>query len=171
MLKFFQFSGTISGTTYFLRILFTLLLSIPGLIVFVSLISSYMIGEGIIDVNNPESFDQSAIEKIEENPDEFLSELWSYVSTGWLFSILLAFLPAIWFSLATAYKRISSLFFDNRNNIFGIYVAIEIFADAIGLGILSSLSFLKTPMSIITIAIFFFLALKNSEIDKDDHEG
>ena len=91
MLKFFQFSGTISGTTYFLRILFTLLLSIPGLIVFVSLISSYMIGEGIIDVNNPESFDQSAIEKIEENPDEFLSELWSYVSTGWLFSILLAF--------------------------------------------------------------------------------
>ena len=73
MLKFFQFSGTISGTTYFLRILFTLLLSIPGLIVFVSLISSYMIGEGIIDVNNPESFDQSAIEKIEENPDEFLS--------------------------------------------------------------------------------------------------
>ena len=140
MLKFFQFSGTISGTTYFLRILFTLLLSIPGLIVFVSLISSYMIGEGIIDVNNPESFDQSAIEKIEENPDEFLSGLWSYVSTGWLFSILLAFLPAI-------------------------------FADAIGLGILSSLSFLKTPMSIITIAIFFFLALKNSEIDKDDHEG
>ena len=32
MKKFFQFSGTINGTTYLLRMLFTIVLSIPALI-------------------------------------------------------------------------------------------------------------------------------------------
>ena len=74
MLKFFHFSGTISGTTYFLRVLFTILLSIPGIIIIFSFFSSYLIGEGFIDMENPEGFDQLAFqEKIEENPDEFFT--------------------------------------------------------------------------------------------------
>ena len=33
MKKFFQFSGTINGTTYLLRLLFTMLMSIPLLVI------------------------------------------------------------------------------------------------------------------------------------------
>ncbi len=172
MLKFFQFSGTISGTTYFLRLLFTILLSIPGIIIIFSFFSSYLIGEGFIDMENPEGFDQLAFqEKIEENPDEFFSNLWSAVSPGWMFAILLSFLPAIWFSIATYYKRVSALFFENRVNVFAGIIAYEIFADLVGFGIISSLSFMQTPLSIISILIFLFFVFKNSNIDKDDHEG
>jgi len=167
MLKFFQFSETISGTTFFLRQLFAILLSIPALVVFVSLISTYVIGEGIIDVNNPES----GMEKIQENPEQFLSDLWSYMSGGWLISLFVAYLPAIWFSLASAYKRISALFYENRNNLFAAYFGFGLINNAISLGILESLSFLDTFFTIISLLIFFFLVFKNSEIEKDDHEG
>ena len=172
MLKFFQFSGTISGTTYFLRVLFTILLSIPGIIIIFSFFSSYLIGEGFIDMENPEGFDQFAFqEKIEENPDEFFTNLWSAVSTSWMFAILIAFLPALWFSIATTYKRVSALFFENRINVFAGLLTFEILSDLVGLGIISSLSFLKTPFSIISLLIFLFLLFKNSDTDKDDHEG
>lgn len=171
MLKFFQFSETISGTTFFLRQLFTILLSVPAIIVFISLVSTYMIGEGIIDVNNPDSFDQSSIEKIQENPDQFLSDLWSYMTTGWLLSLFIASLPAIWFGLATSYKRISALFYENRNNLFAAYFGFDLINNAISLGILESLSFLDTFFSIISLLIFFFLVFKSSEIEKDEHEG
>tara|TARA_B100001093_G_scaffold145452_1_gene138122 strand:+ start:4716 stop:5231 length:516 start_codon:yes stop_codon:yes gene_type:complete len=171
MLKFFQFSETISGTTFLLRQLFTILLSVPAIIVFISLVSTYMIGEGIIDVNNPDSFDQSSIEEIQENPEQFLSDLWSYMTTGWILSLFIAFLPALWFSLATSYKRISALFYENRNNLFAAYFGFDLINNAIGLGILDSLSFLDTFFSIISLIIFFYLVLKNSDTDKDDHEG
>ena len=74
MKKFFQFNGTISGTTLFLRLLFTILLAIPGIIILISFFTSYLINEGIIDMSNPEGFDQIAFqESIEENPEEFFS--------------------------------------------------------------------------------------------------
>jgi len=172
MLKFFQFSGTISGTTYFLRLLFTILLAIPGIILLFSFFGSYLMNEGFIDMNNPESFDQLAFqEQIEANPEEFFSNLWSSFSLGWIISFIIAFLPAMWFTLATYYKRVSALFYENRNNIFAIIIGFEIIGDLTGLGILDSISFLKTPFSIISLLIFLFLIFKNSDIDKDDHEG
>ena len=73
--------------------------------------------------------------------------------------------------LASYYKRISALFYENRKNIFAIFVGFELISDATGLGILSALSFLKTPFSILSLIILLFLIFKNSEIDKDDHEG
>lgn len=130
-----------------------------------------MISEGIVDVNNPDSFDQSSLEKIQENPEQFLSNLWSYMSAGWLISLFIAYLPSLWFSLASAYKRISALFYDNRNNLFAAYFGLGLINNAISLGILESLSFLDTFFSIISLLIFFFLVFKNSEIEKDDHEG
>ena len=172
MTKFFQFSGTISGTTYFLRMLFTILLVIPGIILLFSFFGSYMMNEGFIDMNNPEGFDQLAFqEKIEDNPEEFFGNLWSSVSSGWIISIIIAFLPALWFSLASYYKRISALFYKNRNNIFAIFIGYEIIADLTQFGILDSISFLNTPFSIISTLIFLFLIFKNSDTDKDDHEG
>ena len=62
MLKFFQFSGTISGTTLFLRVLFTILLSIPAMIIFFSFIADYLTSSGLIDMSNP-NFDQSAFQE------------------------------------------------------------------------------------------------------------
>ena len=41
----------------------------------------------------------------------------------------------------------------------------------VGFGIISSLSFMQTPLSIISLLIFLFFVFKNSNIDKDDHEG
>jgi len=172
MKKFFQFSGTISGTTLFLRILFTILLSIPGIIIVISFFTNYIISEGIIDMNNPESFDQAAFqESIEENPEVFFSNIYNSISSNWIIALVISFIPAIWFSLASYYKRVSALFYENRKNIFAIYVGFELIQDATSLGILSTLSFLKTPFSIISIIILLFLILKNSDIDKDDHEG
>jgi predicted membrane chloride channel (bestrophin family) len=88
-----------------------------------------------------------------------------------MISIVLSFIPAIWFSIASHYKRVSALFYENRKNIFAILIGFKLISDATGLGILSSFSFLKTPFSIITVLIFIFLVFKNSDIDKDDHEG
>ena len=108
MKKFFQFSGTISGTTLFLRILFTILLSIPGIIIVISFFTNYIISEGIIDMNNPESFDQAAFqESIEENPEEFFSNIYNSISSNWIIALVISFIPAIWFSLASYYKRVS----------------------------------------------------------------
>ena len=162
MLKFFQFSETISGTTFFLRLLFTLILLIPLIPVLFSLISTYVISEGITE---------SSMEKTLENPEQFLSDLWSYTSGGWLISLFVAYLPALWFSLATSYKRISALFYENRNNLFAAYFGFGLINNAISIGILESLSFLDTFFSIISVLIFFFLVFKSSEIEKDDHEG
>ena len=172
MLKFFQFSGTISGTTYFLRMLFTILLALPGIILIFSFFGNYLINEGFIDMSNPEGFDQLAFEeKIQENPEEFFSNLWSSFSSVWIITLIITFLPCIWFGLASYYKRISSLFYENRNTIFAILVGFEVIADATVFGVLSSISFLSTTFSIISTLIFLFLIFKNSNIDKDDHEG
>ena len=73
MKKFFQFSGTISGTTYFLRILFSIVLSIPAMIIIFAFFGMFAIEYAEIDMQNPEGFDQKAFEeKIESNPDDFL---------------------------------------------------------------------------------------------------
>lgn len=172
MLKFFQFSETINGTTYFLRGLFTILLSLPGIIIIISFFSTYLISEGLIDMSNPESFDQLAFqEKIEENPKEFFSNIYGALTAGWIFSLVLSFIPALWFSLASYYKRVSALFFENRKNIFAILIGFELISNATSLGVLSVLSFMETPFSIISFLIFLFMVFKNSDIDKDDHEG
>jgi hypothetical protein len=123
-------------------------------------------------MNNPEGFDQAAFqESIEENPEEFFSNIYNSVSSNWIIALVISFVPAIWFSLASYYKRVSALFYENRKNIFAIYVGFELIQDATSFGILSALSFLKTPFSIISLIILLFLIFKNSDIEKDDHEG
>ena len=171
MKKYFQFSETISGTTYFLRMLFTILLSVPGIIVFISFVANYLTSSGLVDFTDS-SFDQAAFqESIQEDPDEFMDTMLSSMSSNWIIVLTISFVPAIWFSLAASYKRISALLYENRKNIFAIYVGFELISDATGLGILPILSFLKTPFSIISVVISLFLIFKNSDIDKDDHEG
>ena len=66
------------------------------------------------------------------------------MTTGWILSLFIAFLPALWFGLATSYKRISALFYENRNNLFAAYFGFDLINNAISLGILESLSFSST---------------------------
>ena len=83
-------------------------------------------------MSNPEGFDQIAFqESIEENPEEFFSNIFSSITSGWIMAVVLAFLPVIWFSLASYYKRISALFYENRKNIFAIFVGFELISSKI----------------------------------------
>ena len=63
MKKYFQFNGTINGTTYFLRMLFTIVLSIPFLIIIFAFFGIFAIEYAEIEMQNPESFDQQALEE------------------------------------------------------------------------------------------------------------
>ena len=63
MKKFFQFSGTINGTTYLLRMLFSIVLSIPALIIIFAFFGVFAIEYAEIDMQNPEGFDQQAFEE------------------------------------------------------------------------------------------------------------
>jgi len=93
MKKFFQFSGTINGTTYFLRILFSIVLSIPALIITFAFFGVFAIEYAEIDMQNPEGFDQKAFEeKIESNPEEFLESLKSSFTPFWIISIIISLL-------------------------------------------------------------------------------
>ena len=133
MKKYFQFSETISGTTYFLRMLFAILLSVPGLIVFISFVANYLTSSGLVDMSDP-SFDQTAFqESIQENPEEFMDTMLSSMTSNWIIALAISFVPTIWFNLASSYKRISALFFENRKNIFAILVGFELISNATGI--------------------------------------
>ena len=127
MKKYFQFSGTINGTTYLLRMLFTIILSIPALIMIFAFFGVFAIEYAEIDMQNPESFDQAAFEKkIEENPDEFFESLTQSITPFWIISIVCLLLPVMWFSLAQYYKRVSALFYENRLNVFAGLIVFEL---------------------------------------------
>ena len=94
MKKFFQFSGTISGTTYFLRILFSIVLSIPAMIIIFAFFGMFAIEYAEIDMQNPEGFDQKAFEeKIESNPDDFLEALKTSFTPFWIITIIVSLIP------------------------------------------------------------------------------
>ena len=173
MLKFFQFSGTISGTTYFLRMLFTIVLSLPGAFIYSIYNINYLTDNKILDLADAETSNNifESITFIMEYIEQNISNIHSSFTFNMLLILLLAYLPSIWFNLASAYKRVSALFYEVRKNVFAIYVGYDLIADATGLGILSVLKFLTIPFSIISTIIFAFLVFKNSDIDKDDHEG
>lgn len=169
MKKYFQFNGTINGTTYFLRLLFSIVLSIPALIIVFAFFGMFAIEYAEIDMQNPESFDQQAFEqKIQDNPEEFMENLKSSFTPFWIISILISLIPVIWFGLAAYYKRVSALFFDNRLNVFMGLIVFEILADFI---IIKFDNWLNTVFMIGSLLILLFMIIKDSGIQPDDHEG
>tara|TARA_B100000780_G_scaffold100870_1_gene70447 strand:- start:4906 stop:5415 length:510 start_codon:yes stop_codon:yes gene_type:complete len=169
MKKYFQFNGTINGTTYFLRLLFSIVLSIPALIIVFAFFGMFAIEYAEIDMQNPESFDQQAFEqKIQDNPEEFMENLKSSFTPFWIISILISLIPVIWFGLAAYYKRVSALFFDNRLNVFMGLIVFEILADFI---IIKFDNWLDTVFMIGSLLILLFMIIKDSGIQPDDHEG
>ena len=167
MKKFFQFSGTINARTYFLRILFSIMLSIPAIIIIFAFFGLFAIEYAEIDMQNPEGFDQQAFEeKIENNPDEFLEILKSSFTPFWIISIIISLIPVIWFGLASYYKRVSALFYDNRLNIFIGLLAFEILADIM---VIKFDNWIGNVFMAAQIIVLLFMLFKNSGIE--EHEG
>ena len=174
MKKYFSFSGTISGTTLLLRTLFTAVLSIPIIIALISKWTSYFVSLGNFDLSDPALENQMAIQafgdelaqKIADNPEFYLNDFLNSFTFGWVLIFVLSVIPAIWFGLATYYKRVSALFFDQRKQVFLALVLFDIVSDYI---VLSSSGIITTIVSSIGILIFVFLVFNNSKFE--NHEG
>ena len=65
-MKFFKFSETISGGTFVLRLLFSILLSIPFLVTLISFWTSYFMSLGDFDLADPSAENQADIQLFAE---------------------------------------------------------------------------------------------------------
>ena len=179
MKKYFQFSGTINGTTYLLRTLFTVILSIPLIVVaiaFAAIVGFELLDSAGIDISNIQetgTFDQTELEeKIEErfkdNPEELVTLFKNAFTPFWIVGFILTIIPVIWFGIATYYKRVSALFYENRLNVFFGLLVFEIAADFI---VIKFDNWLDPVFMIGTLLIFLFMLIKDSGIQPEDHEG
>ncbi len=161
MRKYFQFTETISGVNYFLRILFFIALLIPVMILFFFLVGKEIMASGI-DVMDP-----SAVSEIENDPGLALDLVTGTFTTGNIIILFLAFLPGLWFVLATVYKRLSALqvrFFPGRvKEVFAFYIIIDF------LGFYFSNGTISWILLIIGILLEIFMIFGNSNIK--DHKG
>ena len=179
MKKYFQFNGTINGTTYFLRMLFTIVLSIPLIIIaiaFAAIVGFELLDSAGIDISNIQetgTFDQAELEeKMEErfkdNPEELVTLFKNAFTPFWIVGFILTIIPVIWFGIATYYKRVSALFYENRLNVFFGLLVFEIAADFI---VIKFDNWLDPVFMIGTLLIFLFMIIKDSGIQPEDHEG
>ena len=179
MKKYFQFNGTINGTTFLLRSLFSIVLSIPLFIVmiaFAAIVGFELLDTAGIDISEIQetgTFDQTELEeKIEEkfkdNPEELVSLVKNAFTPFWIIVIILTIIPVIWFGLATYYKRVSALFYENRLNVFFGLLIFEITSDIV---IFKFDNLLDTVFMIGSILVFLFMLIKDSGIQAEDHEG
>ena len=174
MKKYFQFSGTINGTTYLLRLLFTILMSIPLLIISAMGLGTAVFGYLGYDLEEAATFgpqeQQEMGEKLGmamvENPNEVMTGLISNVSPGLIITFIVFLIPVIWFYWATCYKRISALFPSSALKIFIGFIIVEALLDilpiAIGGTSIGVLSF------VVGFGIFIYLLSKNSSVVEHD---
>lgn len=179
MKKYFQFNGTINGTNFLLRSLFSIVLSIPLIIVMIAfavIVGFELLDTAGIDISEIQeagTFDQTELEeKIEDtfkdNPEELVSLFKNAFTPFWIISFILTLIPVIWFGLATYYKRVSALFYENRLNVFICLLIFEISSDII---VFKFDNWLDTVFMIGSILVFLYMILKDSGIQPDDHEG
>ena len=172
-MKFFKFSETISGVTFILRLLFSILLSIPFLVTLISFWTSYFMSLGDFDVSDPSAENQAEIQlfaeelgaKIGQDPEFYLNDILSALTVGWIVAFIICIVPVIWFTLATYYKRIVAVFEDQGKNIFYIFVAYEIVSDFIIL----NFGFGSTIFPLISLIILIYLTFVNSKVS--EHSG
>jgi uncharacterized membrane protein YhaH (DUF805 family) len=174
MKKFFQFSGTINGTTYLLRLLFTILMSIPLLVISMTGLGTAVFGYLGYDLEEAATFgpqeQQEMGEKLGmamvENPSEVMSGLISNISGGIIIAFIVFLIPVVWFYWATCYKRISALFPSTAFKVFIGFIVIEAVLDilpiAVGGPTITAFS------ALVGLGIFIFLLSKNSTIGEHD---
>ena len=162
MRKYFQFTETISGLNYFLRLLFFIVLLIPVMILFFFLVGKEIMASGI-DVMDP-----SSVSVIENDPGLALELLTGTFTTGNIIILILVLLPALWFIWAAIYKRLNALqvrFFPGRvKEVFAFYIII----DFLGL-YFNENDTLYWTIAIIGLSLDLFMIFGNSNIK--DHKG
>jgi len=174
MKKFFQFSGTINGTTYLLRLLFTMLMSIPLLVISIIGLSTAVFGYLGYDLEEAATFgpqeQQEMGEKLGmamvENPSEVMSGLISNISGGIIIAFIVFLIPVVWFYWATCYKRISALFPSTAFKVFIGFIVIEAVLDILPIAVGGST--VTAFSAIVGLGIFIFLLSKNSTIGEHD---
>ena len=174
MKKYFQFSGTINGTTYLLRLLFTMLMSIPLLVISMMGLGTAVFGYLGYDLEEAATFgpqeQQEMGEKLGmamvENPSEVMSGLISNISAGIIIAFIVFLIPVIWFYWATCYKRISALFPSTAFKVFIGFVLIEAVLDILPIAVGGST--ITAFSAIVGLGIFIFLLSKNSTIGEHD---
>ncbi len=176
MKKFFEFRGTINGSSFILRLLFTIVLSFPFLILCIAwgstLIFNYVDidfgSAGSMSITESNEVGEKAGEKIAQEIYEIGPSKWfsQNLSFGWIASLIFSLVPLIWFGLATYYKRVSALFYSNRVKAFFLFILAETILDMISLN--SNNSFVYWICTIIGFVIFFYFVLKNSPIGEHD---
>ena len=174
MKKFFQFSGTINGTTYLLRLLFTILMSIPLLVISMMGLGTAVFGYLGYDLEEAATFgpqeQQEMGEKLGmamvENPSEVMSGLISNISGGIIIAFIVFLVPVVWFYWATCYKRISALFPSSAFKVFIGFIVIEAVLDILPIAVGGST--ITAFSAIVGLGIFIFLLSKNSTIGEHD---
>ena len=174
MKKFFQFSGTINGTTYLLRLLFTMLMSIPLLAISMMGLGTALFGYLGYDLEEAATFgpqeQQEMGEKLGmamvENPSEVMSGLISNISGGIIIAFIVFLIPVVWFYWATCYKRISALFPSTAFKVFIGFIVIEAVLDILPIAVGGST--LTAFSALVGLGIFIFLLSKNSTIGEHD---
>jgi uncharacterized membrane protein YhaH (DUF805 family) len=174
MKKYFQFSGTINGTTYLLRLLFTMLMSIPLLVISSMGLGTAVFGDLGYDLEEAATFgpqeQQEMGEKLGmamvENPSELMSGLISNISAGIIIAFIVFLIPVIWFYWATCYKRISALFPSTAFKVFIGFIVIEAILDILPIALGGST--MTAFSAIVGLGIFIFLLSKNSTIGEHD---
>ena len=175
MKKYFQFSGTINGTTYLLRLLFTMLMSIPLLVISIMGLGTAVFGYLGYDLEEAATFgpqeQQEMGEKLGmamvENPSEVMTGLISNISGGIIIAFIVFLIPVVWFYWATCYKRISALFPSTAFKVFIGFIVIEAILDILPIALGGST--MTAFSAIVGLGIFIFLLSKNSTIG--EHEG
>ena len=174
MKKYFKFSGTINGTTYLLRLLFTMLMSIPLLVISMMGLGTAVFGYLGYDLEEAATFgpqeQQEMGEKLGmamvENPSEVMSGLISNISAGIIIAFIVFLIPVIWFYWATCYKRISALFPSTAFKVFIGFIVIEAILDILPIALGGST--MTAFSAIVGLGIFIFLLSKNSTIGEHD---
>ena len=174
MKKFFQFSGTINGTTYLLRLLFAILMSIP--LFFISLYGASLAVFGYLGYSMEDAATFGPQEQQEmgeklgmamvENPSEVMSGLISNISAGIIIAFIVFLIPVVWFYWATCYKRISALFPSTAFKVFIGFIVIEAILDILPIALGGST--MTAFSAIVGLGIFIFLLSKNSTIGEHD---
>ena len=146
---------------------------IPFLIATISKWTSYFMSLSQFDISDPSIENQMEIQKfgdelalkIAENPDFYLNDFMNSFSLLWILVFLVCIIPVIWFGLANYYKRISALFYEQRNNVFFAVVAFDVISDILILKYNTGSFILGT----ISTLIFVYLIISNSKMDS--HQG
>lgn len=183
MKKFFDFIGTINGTTFFLRNLFVVVLLIPCFIL--TLFFSGIVGMELLDsagidiqeIQESGTFDQKELEAqmeegFKDNPEEILNIFKNAFTPFWIISFIISIIPVVWFSLSTYLKRIKALFPNNSIYIFFGLVVTDLILDyLIFKNLLSDGNPTFKISLLLSIIIFMILIIKDSGIEEDEHEG